>query len=226
MTDAPSAPPQHLNQDLELGATDWPAQDLYFLLTGLVIPRPIGWVSSVSNEGVHNIAPYSYFNAMGHQPPTVVFGSGGRKDSVRNIEQNGEFVINIVSMDLLEKMNFTSTDFPPEESEFSWAGLAQEPATTVKPFRVGEAKAHFECQLVQIVTVGNAHIVIGEVKHLHVRADVWRDGRVDPKLLDPACRLSGSWYASLGKLIYLKRPKWTDVANSHGTERMPRVAED
>ena len=101
-----------------------------------------------------------------------------------------EFVANIVTMHLLEKMNFTSGDFPRDEDEFGWAGLTPVPSAKVRPPRVGEAKAHLECELVQIVSDRNTHIVLGRIVHAHVDPSVWKDGRVDPRLLDPVCRLS------------------------------------
>ena len=102
-------------------------------------------------------------------------------------------------MHLLEKMNFTSGDFPRDEDEFDWAALTPAPAAKVRPFRVAEAKAHLECEVAQIVTDRNTNIVLGRIVHAHVDPSVWRNGRVDPKLLDPVCRLSGSGYASLGR---------------------------
>jgi flavin reductase (DIM6/NTAB) family NADH-FMN oxidoreductase RutF len=103
--------------------------------------------------------------------------------------------------------------------------LTPVPSAKVRPFRVGEAKAHLECELVQVVNDRNAHIVLGRVVHTHVEPSVWKDGRVDPRLLDPICRLSGSGYASLGQLFSVQRPKWTDVAGTQGQEAMPRAIE-
>src|SRR4051812_33403314 len=135
-----SAPPQTLEADLELGPEDWEAREFYHLMTALVIPRPIGWISTISANGVSNVAPYSYFNMMGNDPPYVAFASTGVKDSLRNLREVPQFVANIVTMHLLEKMNFTSTDFPKDESEFGWAELTAAPSAKVKPFRVKEAK--------------------------------------------------------------------------------------
>ena len=120
-------------------------------------------------------------------------------------------------------MNFTSGDFPLEEDEFDWAGLNAVPAAKVRPFRVGEAKAHLECEVAQIVTDRNTNIVLGRIVHAHVDPSVWRDGRVDPKLLDPVCRLSGSAYASLGDIVNVPRPLWSSVQGTAGQEAMPRA---
>ena len=147
MTASHSAPPQTLDRDLEIGPADWKAQEFYHLMTALVIPRPIGWISTISAKGVSNVAPYSYFNMMGNDPPYVAFASTGIKDSLRNLREVPQFVANIVTMHVLEKMNFTSTDFPHDESEFGWAGLTAAPSVKVKPFRVLEARAHIECEV-------------------------------------------------------------------------------
>jgi len=216
-------PPQELEGALELSPGEWPDRELYLMLTALVVPRPIGWISTVSAAGVRNVAPYSYFNLMGSDPFFVAFGSSGVKDSLRNIREVPEFVCNIVTGHVLEKMNFTSADYPPEQDEFEWAGLTPATSMKVRPPRVGEAKAHLECQLVQVVSERNTHVVIGRVVHVHVDKSVWRNGRVDPRLLDPVCRLSGSLYASLGEIMSVQRPAWKDLEGSAGQDRMPRL---
>jgi flavin reductase (DIM6/NTAB) family NADH-FMN oxidoreductase RutF len=223
MTTTYSAPPRVLDRPLEVEPTDWDRHEFYLLMTALVIPRPIGWISTISGRGVRNLAPYSYFNLMGSDPFYVAFGSTGVKDSLSNLREVPEFVANIVTMHLIEKMNFTSGDFPREEDEFGWAGLTPVPSAKVRPFRVGEAKAHLECELVQIVTDRNTNIVLGRIVHAHVDHSVWKDGRVDPRLLDPVCRLSGSAYAQLGELVNIQRPKWTKLAGTRGQEAMPRA---
>jgi len=217
------APPRELDRPLEVSPGDWAERDLYLMMTALVIPRPIGWISTLSPEGVRNLAPYSYFNLMGSDPFYVAFGSTTEKDTVANLRKVPEFVANIVTMHLLEKMNFTSTDFPQSEDEFSWAGLTPVPSAKVRPPWVGEAKAHLECEVVQIVDDRNTHIVLGRIVHVHVDPSVWRDGRVDPRLLDPVCRLSGSGYATLGELVNVQRPVWKSVQATHGQEAMPRA---
>lgn len=215
-------PPQVLDQPLELGPEDWQGRGFYFLLNALVVPRPIGWISTVSKEGVLNLAPYSHFNLMGSNPFYLAFASTGVKDSLRNLREVPELVANIVSLELLERMNFTACDFPPAEEEFGWAGLTPAPALKVRPPRVGEAKAHLECEVKHIYTDGNANIVLAKILHAHVDPSVWKDGRVDPKLLDPACRLAGSGYARLGELVNVMRPEWRNVKGTVGQEAMPR----
>jgi flavin reductase like protein len=116
MPSSHDAPPVALDRPLEVGPDDWRAPGFYQPLTALVVPRPIGWISTISESGVRNVAPYSYFNLMGSDPPYVGFGSTGIKDSLRNLREVPEFVANIVTMHLLERMNFTSGDFPHEET--------------------------------------------------------------------------------------------------------------
>src|SRR5215470_12220383 len=217
------APPVSLDTALEVGPEDWQGPAFYQLLTALVVPRPIGWISTISESGVRNVAPYSYFNLMGSDPPYVAFGSSGIKDSLSNLREVPEFVANIVTMHLLERMNFTSTDFPRDEDEFGWADLTPVPAAMVRPPRVGEAKAHLECEVAQIVTDRNTNIVLGRIVHAHVDPSVWRNGRVDPQLLDPVCRLAGSGYAALGTLFNVQRPQWKNVEGTNGQEAMPRT---
>jgi len=217
------APPQTLDRPLEVAPGDWKQRDFYFLMTALVVPRPIGWMSTVSAAGVRNLAPYSYFNLMGSDPFWCCFGSSGVKDSLSNLREVPQFVANIVTMHLLEKMNFTSGDFPREEDEFGWAGLTPAPSAKVRPPRVAEARAHLECEVVQVVSEGNTNVVIGRIVHAHVDPSAWNNGRVDPKLLDPVCRLSGNLYGSLGDIFSVPRPQWKDVAGTSGQEAMPRV---
>jgi len=222
MLDSVDGPPANLEEGLEVGPDDWKGRAFYFLMNALVVPRPIGWISTVSASGVRNLAPYSHFNLMGSNPFYLAFASTGVKDSITNLREVPEFVANIVSLSLLERMNFTSCDFPPEEEEFGWAGLTPVPSVKVRPPRVGEAKAHLECEVAQIVADGSTNIVLARILHAHVDPSVWRDGRVDPKLLDPACRLAGSGYARLGELVNVQRPEWGKVKGTVGQEAMPR----
>src|SRR3982751_1858147 len=175
------APSPVLEAPLEVGPEDWAYTDFYHLVTAMVIPRPVGWISTISPDGVRNLAPYSYFNLMGSDPFYVAFGSHNEKDTISNLRNVPEFVANIVSMDLLERMNFTSADFPHAQDEFTWAGLTPVSSAKVRPPRVGEAKAHLECKVVQIIDDANTHIVLGRIVHAHVAPSVWRNGRIAPK---------------------------------------------
>ncbi|MEZ4461503.1 MAG: flavin reductase family protein [bacterium] len=202
-----------------MDTAEWGAGDVYHLLTGLVIPRPIAWISTISDTGVANLAPHSFFNVMGYKPPIVAFSSSGRKDTLTNIEANGEFVVNIPTMGLVEAVNLSATDFPPDEDEFAWCGLTAVASALVAPPRVAEAPAHLECRHHQTVTIGDMHIVLAEVVHIHIAESVWEGGRVSPELLDPVARLGGSGYAGLGKQVSLPRQKWADVKLGSGSAR-------
>lgn len=214
-------PPDTLATALELDPGDWPARAVYHLITGLVVPRPIAWVSTLAADGTRNVAPHSYFNVVAHDPPHVVFSSSGVKDTLRNLRERPEFVVNVVTAEVVEPMNFTSTDFPRDQDEFDWAGITPVPSVAVAPPRVGEAKAHLECVVRDVVAAGNGHVVIGEVVHVHVVESVWASGRVDPRLLDPIARLSGSSYARLGEVFTLPRPRWSDVRRNASSPPRP-----
>ena len=201
---------------MEIDPTQETPRDFYFRMVSLITPRPIAWVSTLSNEGVPNLAPYSFFNGISAAPPSVVFSpvnkpDGSKKDTVINIEQNQEFVINVVSRSIAEKMNVTAGDYPFEESEFDAAGLTPLPSQTVKPFRVAESLAHFECELIQIVNVGEgplaANLVIGKIKHLHINDDVIdENGRVNAEKLDNVGRLGGALYSTTRDRFEIQRP--------------------
>jgi flavin reductase (DIM6/NTAB) family NADH-FMN oxidoreductase RutF len=189
----------------------------YFLLTALVVPRPIAWVSTVSADGGRNLAPHSYFNAISSNPLVIHFTSTGVKDSLRNVRATGEFVVNIVGGALAESMNLTAANFPPEEDEFAWANLADAPSKTITPPRVARAAAAFECTVNRIVSIGNGHMIFGDVTHLVVDESVMRDGRVAPDLLDPIGRLGGSWYTrAASDLFKMKRPTYDELRTEPG----------
>lgn len=191
-------------------------RDFYFRMVSLITPRPIAWVSTLSNSGVPNLAPYSFFNGISAAPPSVVFSpvnrpDGSRKDTVVNIEENGEFVINLVSRNLADRMNQTSADLDYGENEFEFAGVTPVESRTVKPFRVAESLAHFECKLIQIVHVGEgplaANLIIGKIRHLHIADELLNEkGRVDPEILDNIGRLGGASYCTTRDRFDLPRP--------------------
>lgn len=183
----------------------------YHLLTSLVVPRPIAWISTLSEDGTRNLAPHSYFNVVSSDPPIVHFTSSGQKDTLRNARATGEFVVNVVSRDFVDAMNVTAASFPPGEDEFSWASLETAPSTVVAPPRVAGTKAALECRVREVLPMGNGTMVFGEVVHFYVAEDVWRDGRVQPELLKPVGRLSGSDYAFVEEIHRLPRPTVEDV---------------
>lgn len=192
-------------------------REAYFLLTSLVVPRPIAWVSTLSRDGVRNVAPHSYFNAISSQPLIVHFTSTGAKDSLVNARETGEFVVNMVSRELTEQMNLTAASFEPHEDEFTWANLESAPSRTVAAPRVAAAKAAMECKVVKIVELGNGSMVFGEVQLILVDESVMREGRVDPSLLAPIGRLGGSTYTDAAKGLFdLKRPTADDIKKGPG----------
>jgi flavin reductase (DIM6/NTAB) family NADH-FMN oxidoreductase RutF len=144
-------------------------------LNSIVAPRPIGWISTVSRDGVPNLAPYSFFNLFSYRPPIIGFSSGGEKDSLVNARATGEFVWNLVSRDLAEAMNETSAEVRPDVDEFARAGLAALPSSDVAAPRVGPSAVQFECKVTQILRLTDSHgadsanwVVFGEVVHVHI----------------------------------------------------------
>lgn len=207
-TSSHPGPPQDLDEHLEVVPEEWDPREVYFLMTALVVPRPIAWVSTLSETGVANLAPHSYFNVMSNDPPYVVFGSSGRKDTLTNVEATGELVVNITTEHVLESMNATAVDAPPGVDEFELAGVTKADSRTVAPPRVAEAVAHLEARVEHVHPAGNAHIVIARVSHVHVDPRVWRDGRVAPDLLQPVLRFAGTTYGTVGEIFKMPRPVW------------------
>lgn len=188
--------------------------DTYKLMTGLVVPRPIGWIGTVDTEGRPNLAPYSFFNAVAGDPPTVIFsagmGSRGAKDSLANVRATGEFTCNMVGMATAEGMNQSSAELPSGESEFDFSGLTPEPSTDIAAPRVAEARASFECRLTETVDIGDGPsnvVVFGEVVRFHVDDEVLDGTRVRFDELDAVGRLAGNGYATTRDRFELVRPQ-------------------
>lgn len=184
------APPARLDTDLDVDPSAWTVADVYTLIGSLVVPRPVAWVSTMSAAGTPNLAPYSYFNLVADDPPHVMFSSIGVKDTLTNIRETGEFVVNLAGRGDLWALDRTSASLGAAASEFEIAGVHAVPAATVRPFRVSQAKAHLECGLAWEAPVGNGTVVVGRVQHIHVDPSVWADGQVVPQLYDPVVRLS------------------------------------
>ncbi len=194
--------------------------DNYKLLSGSVVPRPIAWISTVDAAGVRNLAPYSFFNAVCGNPPVICFCPAIRekteqlreiKDTLANVRATGEFVVNIVSDALAERMNQTAAQLPPEADEFEAAGLTAVPGQHVRAPRVGEAPVQMECRLRQIVEIstlpGGSSLVLGEVVCWHIRDEVWREGmHVLPEALDAVGRMAGATYVRTRDRFDLRRP--------------------
>jgi flavin reductase (DIM6/NTAB) family NADH-FMN oxidoreductase RutF len=185
---------------------------VYKLLISSVVPRPIAWVSSIDASGVPNLAPFSYFMAITDSPPTIAFScsprADGRKDTLRNVEGSGEFVVNIVDDDRAEAMNLTSGEYPPEVDEFALTRLTAAPSVKVKAPRVAEAPINMECRVVRILPVGKAHLTLGEVVQWHIRDDIYdaATGRLDMHKLKPIGRLTGNLYSHIHQIFEMKRP--------------------
>ena len=189
---------------MQFDPNEMKVRDIYGLLVQLVVPRPIAWVSSISDTGVTNLAPYSFFNAVGANPPTLMFcpvnrRDGSFKDSLSNVIENGEFVVNVVSHDLGPAMKETATDFDSEISEFEAVGIDVLDSTSVKPPRVANSLAQFECRLNRVIHLAEgpagANIVIGDIVQIHVSDSVMSEpGKIDPEKLDAIGRMGGSSY--------------------------------
>ena len=192
------------------------SRQIYEILVGVVTPRPIAWVTTVDVQGRVNLAPFSFFNAFGANPPVVVFSpnvkrDGSHKDTLNNVAATGEFVVNAAVADLATEVNLTSKELPPGESEVQLAGLQVGPSLKVKPPRVLLSPVNLECKVLQVIPVGSgpgsANLVIGEVVFMHL-ADAILDaqGRVDPRKLRTIGRLGGDSYCHTSDLFDMKRP--------------------
>lgn len=191
--------------------------EIYKLLTGCVVPRPIAWVTTRSPEGLVNAAPFSAFMIAAVAPPTLVFNCnrhvaadgtpGELKDTARNIHSTGEFVINIARMAQLDQLHGSADMLPAETSETSLYDVKLAPGAVVSVPRIAEAPASFECVVSEIKPVGleRTELIFGEVKHIWVRKDLLSGGRVDQAALDPISRLGGPTYAGIGEMIRMTK---------------------
>jgi len=181
----------------------------------IVAPRPIGWISTIDKQGKINLAPYSFFNAFSTKPFIVWFSSEGEKDSATFAEETGEFVANLVSRDLAQKMNRTAVDAPRGVSEFGYADLAMAPSRLVAPPRVAEAPAALECRVTEIIrpraldgTQTSAVVVAGEVVGVHIDDAYLKDGMFDIVRAGNVSRLGYMDYASIDEIFSMRRPRW------------------
>jgi flavin reductase (DIM6/NTAB) family NADH-FMN oxidoreductase RutF len=202
---------------MEIQPDSLPWNSLYKIMIGSIVPRPIGWVSSQNEEGCVNLAPFSFFNAVCSNPPTLLFCPGIRstdnkqKDTLKNVIETGEFVINVVTEALGEAMNLTSTEFPADVDEFSAAGLTPAPSVMVRPPRVAESPLNFECRVTHIHEVnrepGGGSIVVGQIVYLHIADEVLIGvDKVNLQALKPIGRLAGSSYCRVTNIFDMTRP--------------------
>jgi flavin reductase (DIM6/NTAB) family NADH-FMN oxidoreductase RutF len=182
----------------------------YFLLTSVVVPRPIAWISSRSAAGVDNLAPHSFFTVASVDPPIIQFTSVGRKDSQRNIEATGEFVVCLTPAGLTEEVNATGTNFPADVSEFDAVGLEREPSLKVAPPRVAASPVALECTLHTTVSFGSSTVVMGRVLHAAVADSVMRDGRPAIDLIDPISRLGANEWGHTTQIENISRISYED----------------
>ncbi len=196
-------------------------QDIYKLLVGSVVPRPIAFVSSMDADGVRNLAPFSFFTVASANPPIVCFcpmmrgtanqGLQSTKDTLRNIIATREFVVNVVSEEFAEQMNACSAELPPEVDEFEISGLTPVASEVVRPPRVGESHVQMECRLQQVIHVSTeplgGSLVLGQVLRFHVSASMLGNFRIDPDQLHAIGRMAGSTYARTRERFDMERPK-------------------
>jgi flavin reductase (DIM6/NTAB) family NADH-FMN oxidoreductase RutF len=201
-----------LEPRLELDPADLGPGPTYRWLTSVVVPRPIAWVSSRSADGIDNLAPHSFFTVASDDPPVVQFTSIGSKDSLRNVRETGEFVVNITTEALTELVNATGTDYPPELGEFDELSISREPSVRVRPPRVAEAPVALECVSAGFHEFGHATVVFGRVVHLAVAESVVRDGRARVELLRPMARLGGNEWSAIGEVSSRPRKPYADLA--------------
>jgi len=201
----------------------------------IVVPRPIGWISTIDRNGIVNLAPYSQFNNLGYDPPYVMFsgnslpGTGSRKDSVRNATDTGEFVVNMATYELREAVNITSQFLPPQVDEAALAGVEMIPSRIVKPPRVAASPVHLECRFhSSLVLPGSAfdqvhHVVIGRVVGVHIRDDVLTpEGKVDVLRIRPLARLGYFDYTTVDSLFTMPPFGPNAKAREAGLEGRPR----
>jgi len=192
------------------------------------VPRPIGWISTMNAEGIHNLAPYSQFQMVNSECPYVMVGcgphrTGRRKDTVTNIEETGEFVYNMATYDLRLAMNASAAELPPEEDEFVVAGLTKAPSLRVKPCRVAESPVQMECRYYQTIRLPgytpaqSVDMIIGKVVLIHIKDEVIdADGKVDIVKIRPLARLGYQDYSCVDRIFELIRPDRQDFATAAG----------
>lgn len=201
---------------MELDPAGQPTSTLQKLLNGAIIPRPIGWISTLGPDGIPNLAPFSYFTIVCTNPPHVLYcpgrrSTGGDKDSLAYARARGEFVVNIVTESLGQVMSLTSAEIGPDVDEFALAGLTAAPSVKVAPPRVAESPIHFECRVTHIVDVsdapGGGSIVVGEVVQIHVdEAFLLDGGKINIPALHAIGRLAGTGYARVSDVFDMLRP--------------------
>jgi flavin reductase (DIM6/NTAB) family NADH-FMN oxidoreductase RutF len=190
-------------------------EDVYRLMIGAIVPRPIAFVSTISAEGVYNLAPFSFFTGISANPPAICFSpmtrtGGGRKDTLRNIADTREFVVNAVSEEIAAQMNVCSGEYAPGVDEFAVSGLTPAPSDLVTPPRVKESRVSMECRLIEIVEVSarplGGSLVIGEIVKFHLDDGCVQDFKIDPDRLRAIGRMGGPSYIRTRDRFDMQRP--------------------
>lgn len=214
-------PGAHLTSPVERMVTLDPATmqppDLYKILIGCIVPRPIAWVSTINGVGQGNLAPYSFFNGVSSNPPCVVVAitrkkDGEKKDTLRNIEETGEFVVNSSNRWAVEPMVYSAAEFPYGTDELIAAGLTALPSTKIRPRRIKEAAWQFECRTYKLVEVGDgapgsSTLVVGQIVAIHLAEGIYQGGRIDIDALAPVARVGGFGYVTPGERFDIPVPK-------------------
>jgi flavin reductase (DIM6/NTAB) family NADH-FMN oxidoreductase RutF len=189
---------------------DDPDLNMYKLMTAVVVPRPIAWVTTLSSDGVVNLAPHSFYTVACARPPIVQFTSVGKKDTLRNVLATGEFVVNLAHGPLIEAVNNSSAAFDPTASEAAELGITMEPSETVRPPRVRDSPASVECTLHSTHELGDSTVVLGDVRAITVADDVLVDGHPEYDRLDPLARLGKDEWGVHARVRSIRRPRTPD----------------
>jgi flavin reductase (DIM6/NTAB) family NADH-FMN oxidoreductase RutF len=195
----------------------------YKLLISAVIPRPIALISTIGENGFVNVAPFSFFGGISSKPPIIYISidrkrDGDKKDTLKNIEYSGDFVVNIVSEEIAEKMNICAVDFPFGVSEAEFAGLTPVASEIVKSPRIAESPINLECKVLKIVELGDSpnSVVFGEVVLFHIKDEVFEDGVVNPAKLKVIGRLGGNFYTKVDNIFEMKRMSYEEFKQIYG----------
>jgi flavin reductase (DIM6/NTAB) family NADH-FMN oxidoreductase RutF len=195
---------------VEIATENLPMEAAHKLLVGAVVPRPIAWVTSLSTSGAVNLAPFSFYTVLSLRPMMLGINIGRRqgklKDTARNIAERGEFVVNVCVESMVEQVHRSGNHYPENVSEAEILGLDLSPSLTVVVPRLSQSPISMECVRVQALEFGEeqAGFIVGAVKHVYVRDDLYRNGKIDTAQLRPLSRVAGPAYAGLGELIYMK----------------------
>ena len=207
--------PQNMNEIMIFDTSDLDNQMLYRLLVGGVTPRPIAWISTISSEGIHNIAPYSFFNVASCNPPVLWYSQvmprdGINKDTLNNLLATGECVVHIVSEDQLVAMNQSCANLPPDQSEFDFAAIESIASQLVTPRSVKASLIRYECTLREVLPIsslpGGGTAVLLDVKLVAIDDSIWSDNQIDQQTLKSVGKLGGDWFSWTRELTVLRRP--------------------